>query len=143
MNPSSTRVLIVDDDRDISSLLSTLMHKEGLTNMVAHDGETALQMVPVAETDMLLVDVRMPGIDGMTVLKRVKETDPHLPVVLITAYAEISAWWRPCRPGPSIICPNLLTTRRWSGWYGPPWPNVSAGAGPIPKKSRRTIVSGS
>ncbi|MDP2045540.1 MAG: sigma-54 dependent transcriptional regulator, partial [Deltaproteobacteria bacterium] len=51
----------------------------------------ALQMVPVAKPDMLLVDVRMPGIDGMTVLKRVKETDPHLPVVLITAYAEISA----------------------------------------------------
>jgi DNA-binding NtrC family response regulator len=48
-------------------------------------------MVPVAKPDMLLVDVRMPGIDGMTVLKRVKETDPHLPVVLITAYAEISA----------------------------------------------------
>jgi two-component system nitrogen regulation response regulator GlnG len=91
MYPSTTRVLIVDDDRDISSLLSTLMHKEGLTNLVAHDGETALQMVPAARPDMLLVDVKMPGIDGMTVLKRVKETDPHVPVVLITAYAEISA----------------------------------------------------
>jgi two-component system nitrogen regulation response regulator GlnG len=91
MNPSTTRVLIVDDDRDISSLLSALMHKEGLANVVAHDGETALRMVPVARPDMLLVDVKMPGLDGMGVLKRVKETDPHLPVVLITAYAEISA----------------------------------------------------
>jgi len=91
MDASAIRVLIVDDDRDMTSLLSTLMHKEGLTNMVAHDGETALQMVPVARPGMLLVDVKMPGIDGMTVLKRVKETDPHLPVVLITAYAEISA----------------------------------------------------
>ena len=91
MNPSATRVLIVDDDRDISALLSALMNREGLTNMMAHDGETALQMIPVARPDMLLVDVKMPGIDGMTVLKRVKETDPHLPVVLITAYAEISA----------------------------------------------------
>ena len=91
MDASAIRVLIVDDDRDMTSLLSTLMHKEGLTNMVAHDGETALQMVPVARPGMLLVDVKMPGIDGMTVLKRVKETDPHVPVVLITAYAEISA----------------------------------------------------
>ena len=91
MDPSATRVLIVDDDRDISSLLSALMNKEGLTSLKAHDGETALQMIPVARPDMLLVDVKMPGIDGMTVLKRVKETDPHLPVVLITAYAEISA----------------------------------------------------
>ena len=91
MDSSATRVLIVDDDRDISALLSALMNKEGLTSMMAHDGETALRMVPVARPDMLLVDVKMPGIDGMTVLKRVKETDPHLPVVLITAYAEISA----------------------------------------------------
>ena len=91
MDPSATRVLIVDDDRDISPMLSALMNKEGLTSMMAHDGETALRMVPVARPDMLLVDVKMPGIDGMTVLKRVKETDPHLPVVLITAYAEISA----------------------------------------------------
>ncbi len=91
MYPSATRVLIVDDDRDISLMLSALMNKEGLTSLTAHDGETALRMVPAARPDMLLVDVKMPGIDGMTVLKRVKETDPHLPVVLITAYAEITA----------------------------------------------------
>lgn len=91
MDPSATRVLIVDDDRDISSLLSALMNKEGLTSMMAHDGETALRMVPLARPDMMLVDVKMPGIDGMEVLKRVKETNPHLPVVLITAYAEVPA----------------------------------------------------
>ncbi|PIU52528.1 MAG: sigma-54-dependent Fis family transcriptional regulator [Deltaproteobacteria bacterium CG07_land_8_20_14_0_80_60_11] len=91
MESSATRVLILDDDRDISSLLSALMNKEGLTSVMAHDGETALRMVPLARPDMMLVDVKMPGIDGMEVLKRVKETNPHLPVVLITAYAEISA----------------------------------------------------
>jgi DNA-binding NtrC family response regulator len=91
MDSSGTRVLIVDDDRDINMLLSALMKQEGLTNKVALDGETALRMVPVERPDMLLVDVKMPGIDGMEVLKRVKETDPHLPVVLITAFAEIPA----------------------------------------------------
>jgi DNA-binding NtrC family response regulator len=91
MDPSTNRVLIVDDNRDISSLLSALMNKEGLTSMMAPDGETALRMVPAARPDMLLVDIKMPGIDGMEVLKRVKETNPHLPVVLITAYAEVPA----------------------------------------------------
>ena len=89
MDQSADRVLIVDDDRDIGQLLSTLMKKEGLASLLAYDGETALQMLPVRTPDLLLVDVKMPGLDGMEVLKRVKETDPHLPVVLITAYAEI------------------------------------------------------
>ncbi len=91
METHSAQVLIVDDDRDICVLLAALMKEEGLSNMVAHDGETALGMVPLVMPDMLLLDVQMPGIDGMEVLRRVKEIDPLLPVVLITAYAEIPA----------------------------------------------------
>jgi DNA-binding NtrC family response regulator len=103
MKSSATRVLIVDDDRDISMLLAALMQKEGLTSLTTHDGETALRVVAEARTDMLLVDVKMPGLDGMGVLKRVKETDPHLPVVLITAFAEIPASVTAMRAGPSSI----------------------------------------
>ncbi len=89
MDVSGTQVLIVDDDQDISMMLSALMHKESLTHVVAHNGEEALKMVPSTRPGMMLVDVKMPGIDGMEVLKRVKEFEPHLPVVLITAYADI------------------------------------------------------
>jgi two-component system nitrogen regulation response regulator GlnG len=81
----------VDDDRDIGQMLSALMKKGGLASLLAYDGETALQMLPVETPDLMLVDVNMPGLNGMEVLKRVKETDPDLPVVLITAYAEIPA----------------------------------------------------
>lgn len=91
MHTKKPRVLIVDDDRDLGMMLAALMHKEGLPCKVAYDGETALQLVPLEEPDVLLVDVKLPGIDGMTVLKQVKETHPDLPVVLITAYAEIPA----------------------------------------------------
>jgi two-component system nitrogen regulation response regulator GlnG len=89
MDTHHTRVLIVDDDQDICILLSALMREAGLISLVAHDGETALRMVPLEMPDMLLVDVQMPGIDGMEVLRRVKEMDSQLPVILITAYAEI------------------------------------------------------
>ncbi len=91
MDSSGTQVLIVDDDQDISLMLAALMKKEGLTHMVANNGEAALKMVPAAMPGMMLVDVMMPGIDGMEVLKRVKEIEPNLPVVLITAYADIPA----------------------------------------------------
>jgi DNA-binding NtrC family response regulator len=91
MNPPHPRVLIVDDDQDICAMLSALMNKEGLTNRVAHDGETALTLVRQEAPDVLLLDVRMPGMDGMEVLKQVKEVDNDLPVVLVTAHAEIAA----------------------------------------------------
>ena len=90
MEQVADQVLIVDDDRDIGRLLSTLMNKGGLASQVAYDGETALRIFAAGAPDLMLVDVNMPGIDGMEVLKRVKELDPRLPVVLITAFAEIS-----------------------------------------------------
>jgi DNA-binding NtrC family response regulator len=91
MNPAPNRILIVDDDRDICVMLAALMNKEGLTNQVAHDGETALTMVRREAPDVLLLDIRMPGMDGMEVLKQVREVDNELPVVLVTAHAEIAA----------------------------------------------------
>jgi DNA-binding NtrC family response regulator len=90
MHPPRTRILIVDDDQDICAMLAALMDKEGLTNQVAHDGETALTMVRREAPDVLLVDVRMPGMDGLELLKQVREVDNDLPVVLVTAYAEIA-----------------------------------------------------
>jgi DNA-binding NtrC family response regulator len=99
MDTQPARVLIVDDDPDIGMLLSALMKEVGFISFVAHDGETALQMVPQERPDLLLVDVQMPGIDGMEVMRRVKEMDPHLPVVLITAYAKIHASVEAMRAG--------------------------------------------
>jgi DNA-binding NtrC family response regulator len=91
MDRNAGRVLIVDDDRDIGQMLSTLMKKGGLASLVAYDGENALRLFAAEAPDLMLVDVNMPGIDGMEVLRRIKESAPRLPVVLITAYAEIPA----------------------------------------------------
>jgi len=99
MDPSATRVLIVDDDQDISLMLSALMKKEGIAPVVAYNGETALKLVPDKMPDVMLVDVKMPGIDGMEVLRRVRKMNPQLPVVLITAYAEIRASVEAMRAG--------------------------------------------
>ena len=91
MSANGALILIVDDDVDICLMLSALMERAGLTHLLAHDGGTALQMVRREKPDVLLVDIRMPGMDGLEVLKQVKEVDSDLPVVLITAYADIPA----------------------------------------------------
>jgi DNA-binding NtrC family response regulator len=79
----------VDDEKEICVLLSRLVRKEGLKDLVAHDGETALKLVVSQRPDVVLVDFKMPGMDGMELLKHAKEIDSDLPVIMITAYADI------------------------------------------------------
>jgi DNA-binding NtrC family response regulator len=84
------RILIVDDDKNICSVLSLIMKKEGFTALVAHDGETALKVLRAEKPHALLLDVKMPGMGGIELLKRAKKLEPKLPIIMITAYAGIN-----------------------------------------------------
>ncbi|MEI8242238.1 MAG: sigma-54 dependent transcriptional regulator [bacterium] len=85
------RALIVDDDDDVRSMLTLILEKEGLTVMAAADGQTALRLLqsPLSVPDVVLLDVRMPGLSGLDVLAKIREMGNQLPVVLITAYADV------------------------------------------------------
>ena len=87
MNKKS-QILILDDDRLICTILSNLVKKEGFEAVVAYEGEEALKMIRLNSPDLLLVDMMLPGIDGMEVMRQVKEIVPELPVVFITAHAD-------------------------------------------------------
>jgi len=89
----------VDDEKEICVLLSRLVRKEGLKDLVAHDGETALKLVVSERPDVVLVDFKMPGMDGMELLKHAKEIDSDLPVIMITAYADIKGAVEAMRAG--------------------------------------------
>jgi DNA-binding NtrC family response regulator len=82
------QILIVDDDRLLCTILSKLVKKEGFEAVVAYEGEQALKMVRLNSPDLLLVDMMLPGIDGMEVMRQVKEIVPELPVVFITGHAD-------------------------------------------------------
>ncbi len=85
----SPRVLIVDDDAGQRSLLSSFLKGQGFDIVTADSGERALETLRSGEFSMMISDVRMPGISGLETLKRAREQNSMLPVLLVTAYADI------------------------------------------------------
>ena len=84
------KVLIVDDDRGIrEGLLASL--QDNYEVELVEDGEKALKTLGETEVDLLLLDVRLPGMDGLEVLKRVREEKPQQSVVMMTGYATVEA----------------------------------------------------
>jgi len=89
MEKQEAKILIVDDEEHFRTILSSIMEEEGFEVLEAQDGDTALRMIRVNSPDILLTDVKMPGMDGWELLKKAKDFDPDLPVVMVTAFADI------------------------------------------------------
>ena len=89
MSERTACVLVVDDEEEIRKILTRLLEKEGLRVVTAPDGLQAMRQICVEAPDLVLLDVRMPGLSGIEVLKKIKAIDDDLPVVLITAYTDI------------------------------------------------------
>lgn len=81
-----SRVLLVDDEREFVQTLSERLLLRDLGSAIAYDGESALEMVREDEPDVMILDLKMPGIDGMEVLKRVKATQPGIEVIILTGH---------------------------------------------------------
>ncbi len=89
MNRTYPTLLIVDDDAAQRSLLSSFLQGQGFSIASACSGEEALAMVESKAPAMLISDVRMPGISGLELLGRIHEKAQGLPVLLVTAYADV------------------------------------------------------
>jgi CheY-like chemotaxis protein len=81
---SKGRILICDDEGGIRDILARLVRREGYEAVEAANGMAALATVRQQAPDVLFLDVRMPGLDGIEVLRQVRQLAPHLPIVLIT-----------------------------------------------------------
>ncbi|NBV23455.1 MAG: sigma-54-dependent Fis family transcriptional regulator [Proteobacteria bacterium] len=89
IDPAAPRILIVDDDAGQRSLLTTFLERNGHHPLVADSGEAALKLLASAPVSMMISDVRMPGMTGLETLRRARQLHPTLPVLLVTAYADI------------------------------------------------------
>ena len=84
--PSTLRVLFVDDEEDFVRTMAERMEMRDVGSDVALDGEQALQMLQEEVPDVMVLDLRMPGIDGMEVLRRVKKQYPTMEVIIMTGH---------------------------------------------------------
>jgi len=88
---SRARILIVDDEPDMVENCARILKREGYECLTANDGRRALEILESTQPDLLLTDLKMPGLDGMALLSRAHEVDAALPVIMITAFATIES----------------------------------------------------
>jgi two-component system response regulator PilR (NtrC family) len=84
--PSQGRVLVVDDELSIRQMLSFALRREGYEVSTAENGRVAVAMLEEADVDVLVTDVRMPEMSGVTLLAEAKRIDPAISVIVMTAY---------------------------------------------------------
>ncbi len=87
------KVLVIDDEPAISRIIAIIARGLGRDTITVPDAETALALLPSVRPTMMLVDVRLPGIDGIEFVRRIKEDEElsETPVLLMSAYGEPSA----------------------------------------------------
>jgi len=85
------KILIVDDEPDICKALEFLLNREGYAVTAVNSGEDAIEKLKTEGFDVVITDLKMGKVDGMTVLEKSKETAPDMPVIIMTAFASIES----------------------------------------------------
>ncbi|HYE87656.1 MAG TPA: sigma-54 dependent transcriptional regulator [Vicinamibacterales bacterium] len=91
MRKHNAAILVIDDEEVMRDILGTLLEREGYSVRLAASGQEGLDLAKSLPFDAVIVDVMMPGIDGLQVLQELKKHDEELPVLMITAYASMES----------------------------------------------------
>lgn len=91
MQMKGTRILIVDDEVDTGDILSLRLERRGLKPAVATSGEAALAHLKDNPVDIVLLDLKMPGMDGFEVLRHIREDLPEVSVIILSGHADLDA----------------------------------------------------
>ncbi len=83
------RIAVLDDEQRLVDILAMVLRREGYDVQTFTDPDAALEAVRAEPFDVLITDLKMPGMDGLEMLRRTKTSDPELPVILITAHATV------------------------------------------------------
>src|SRR6185295_8152099 len=86
---SKGRIVVIDDEVNAASALETLLKEDGYDVARANDARSGLLMIEKTDPDIVLTDLRMPGMDGLELLAKIKELRPETMVLLMTAYGTV------------------------------------------------------
>jgi len=106
------RILIVDDQAGVREELAYALAFEGFETVEAKDGDTALAAVKDSEFAVVLLDIKMPGLDGMQVLTQLRQEHPHLPVIMISGHGDIETAVVAVKQGAYDFLPKPFDTDR-------------------------------
>ncbi len=80
------RIMIIEDDEEMRSLLKDFFEEEGFETDSVNNGGDALRKLSADHVDLIISDVRMPGLTGLDILPKIRELKPKTPIIVITAY---------------------------------------------------------
>ncbi len=99
MGESKGSVLIADDEPEIRSLITVLLRAEGFTTVSGRDGAEAVELAPTVHPDAAVIDLRMPQLDGIQVVRRLHTLCPDMPIIIVTAFGSIQGAIEAIRAG--------------------------------------------
>jgi DNA-binding NtrC family response regulator len=99
MKKNNIKILVVDDDEIVREVIVSLLSSEGYTVSSARDGLEAIKILKMENINMVITDLRMPGADGVEVLKEALKIDPDRAVIILTAYGTLDTALKAIREG--------------------------------------------
>jgi two-component system NtrC family response regulator len=82
-------ILIVDDEKNYPLILGAVLEEESFEILIANSGQEALKILKASDVELVLTDMKMPAMDGIELLEKIKALDPDLPVIMMTAYGTV------------------------------------------------------
>ena len=106
------RLLLIEDERTLCDAVARRLRRSGYSVDLAYDGERALQLLEVERYDLVLLDLNLPKLDGMSVLRTLRQTDRETRVLILSAAAPPTRWTASTQ-APTTISQSPL---RWPSW---------------------------
>ena len=107
------RLLLAEDELKLSRALTAILRHSGYEVDAVHDGLTALDHLRHQAFDAAILDIMMPGMDGIEVLRQARQSGIRLPIIMLTAKSRVST------PAPTITSPNPLRQKNCSRVFAP------------------------